>query len=265
MPSWLPKVPSWLRKNALCLSQSALCTFAPYVIKTVIFCEFVNFGFVAKWPSQRKSGTSDVKPRPRQRTTGVNNTLYHQIKEISFELRMETILMLMIFAGLLCYLSICATSFSKSLMFWSGGMDGRQGRGTLCSGSGAVLSLGSHGLSAILTLRSLSNPDNNSNKNATNIAYLTMKNNSFVHFTDVLVLSTTWNDPFWSCVDDEHMMTNFVVFSQRRWFQLLFNSGIVRSHFASIKTLINSVMIAETRSCIFWWGFQTLSSTSCLL
>ena len=172
--------------------------------------------------------------------------------------------MLMIFAGLLGYLSIFATSFSESLMFWSGGMDGRQGNEMSCSGSGAIRSLGlSHWLSAILTLGSLSNPDNN-NKNVTNIAYLTMKNNSFVHFTDVLVLCTTWNDPFWSCVDDEHMMTNFVVFSQRRWFQLLFNSGIVRSHFSSIKTLINSVMIAETRSCIFCWGFLSLSWTSCL-
>ena len=179
---------------------------------------------------------------------------------------METILMLMVFAGLLCYLRIFATSFSESLMFWSGGMDVRQGRGMSCSDSGAILSLGlSHGQSAILTLGSLSNHDNNSNKNVTNIAYLTTKSNSFVHFTDVLVLCTTWNNPFWSCVDDEHMMTNFVVFSQRRWFQLLFNSGIVISHFSSIKILINSVMIAETRNCIFCWGFQSLSWTSCLL
>ena len=59
-------------------------------------------------------------------------------------------------------------------------------------GSGAILSLGlSHEYFAILALGSLSNHDNNGNKSVTDIAYLTMKNNSFAHFTDVIVLSTT--------------------------------------------------------------------------
>ena len=222
------------------------------LLKTVIFCEFVNFGFVGKWPSQG----SQAKPGFRQRTTSINNTLYHQIKEISFELRMETILMSISFAVLLPF----ATYFSESIMFWSRGMDGRQGSRMSCPGSGAVLSLGlSHGLSAILTLGSFKQPRQQWQQKRHRYCIF---HNSFAHSTDVIVLSTTWNDPFWSCVDDENMMTN-VVFSQRRWFQ--FNSRIVRSHFASIKTLISSVMIAETRSCIFWWGFQTLSSTSCLL
>ena len=57
----------------------------------------------------------------------------------------------------------------------------------------------------------------------------------FWHFADVFILSATWNDLFCSW----------------RWFQ--FNSRIVRTHFASVMTLNNWEMIAETRSYIFRW------------
>ena len=95
-------------------------------------------------------------------------------------------------------------------------------------------------------------------------AYLTMKNNRFacfacavfilVHFADVLVLFTTWNDPFSRCVDDVSIwwqMFNFIFLPLKRWLQ--FNSRIVKTHFASIVTLNNSEMIAETWSYIFRW------------
>ena len=72
--------------------------------------------------------------------------------------------------------------------------------------------------------------------------YLTMKNSIFArfaraffifwHFQDVLVLSTTWNDLFCTCVDDVSrwwQMFNFVCLCHKRWFQ--FNSRIVRTHF----------------------------------
>ena len=89
-------------------------------------------------------------------------------------------------------------------------------------------------------------------------AYLTMKNNSFArfffgHFEDVLVLSTTWNHLFCSCVDDVTMrwkMFNFVL-SLKRWFQ--FNSRIVKTHLASVMTLNDWAKIAETQSNILWW------------
>ena len=95
-------------------------------------------------------------------------------------------------------------------------------------------------------------------------AYLTMKNSIFAcfaraffifwHFEDVLVLYTTWNDLFCSCVDDVSIcwqMFKFVLLCPKRWFQ--FNSRIVRTHFSSIMTLNNWKMIAETRSYIFRW------------
>ena len=72
-------------------------------------------------------------------------------------------------------------------------------------------------------------------------------------FLDVLVLSTTWNDLFCSCVGNVSVWWqtfNFVLFPER-WF--LFNSRIVRTHFSSIMTLNNWKMIAETRSHIFRW------------
>ena len=93
-------------------------------------------------------------------------------------------------------------------------------------------------------------------------AYLTMKNNRFARFAraffifghsaDVLVLSTTWNDLFCSCEDDvstRWQMFNFFFLSLKRWFQ--FNFWIVRTHFATVMTMNNSEMTAETRSYIF--------------
>ena len=81
----------------------------------------------------------------------------------------------------------------------------------------------------------------------------------FWHFTDVLVLSTTWNDQFCRCVDDVSIgwqMFNFVFLCSKRWFQ--FNSRIVRTHFPSMMTLNIWKMIAEMRSYIFRWrsGFR---------
>ena len=76
----------------------------------------------------------------------------------------------------------------------------------------------------------------------------------FWHFEDVLVLSTTWNDLFCSCVDDVRIwwqMFNFVLLCPKRWFQ--FNSRMIRTNFSSVMTLNNWKMIAETRSYIFRW------------
>ena len=66
-------------------------------------------------------------------------------------------------------------------------------------------------------------------------------------FADVLVLSTTWNDPFCSCVDDVSIwwqMVNFVCLSLKRWFQ--FDSWKARTHFASIMAMNNWAIISET-------------------
>ena len=76
----------------------------------------------------------------------------------------------------------------------------------------------------------------------------------FWHFEDVLVLSTTWNDLFCSCVDDVSIcwqMFNFVFLCPKRWFQI--KTKTVRTHFSSIMTLNNWKMNAETRSYIFRW------------
>ena len=61
-------------------------------------------------------------------------------------------------------------------------------------------------------LGSLSNHDDDGDKNPLTFAYLTMKNSIFAHFAraffifwrfeDVLVLSTKWNALFCRCVDD---------------------------------------------------------------
>ena len=73
-----------------------------------------------------------------------------------------------------------------------------------------------------------------------------------VHFVDVSVLSTTWNDMFRSFVDDASIwwqMFNLVFLSLKRWFK--FNPRIVRTHFASVMTWKNWEMIAKTRSYKF--------------
>ena len=106
-------------------------------------------------------------------------------------------------------------------------------------------------------------------------AYLTMKNSIFArfarasfifwHFVDVLLLSTTWNDLFWSWVDDVSIwrqIFNFDFLSPKRWFQ--FNSRIGRTHFSSIMSLNNWKMIAETRSHIFTWRSRFLRRRVCL-
>ena len=105
-------------------------------------------------------------------------------------------------------------------------------------------------------------------------AYLTMKNRIFArfaraffifwHFEDVLVLSTTWNDLFCSCVDDMSIWWqtfNFVFLYTRRWFQ--FNSRIVRTHFSSIVSL-NYWKMSRNAKSHFQMTFS-LSSTSCYI
>ena len=87
----------------------------------------------------------------------------------------------------------------------------------------------------------------------------------FWHFVDVLVLSTTWNDLFCSCVDDVSIwwqMFNFVFLFPKRWFQ--FNSRMVRTHFSRIMTLNNWKIIAETRSYIFRWRSRFRRLRVCL-
>ena len=88
----------------------------------------------------------------------------------------------------------------------------------------------------------------------------------FWHFEDVLVLSTTWNDLFCSCVDDVNIwwqLFNFVFLCPKRWFQ--FNSRIVRTHFSGIMTLNNWKMISETRSYIFRWRSRIRRRRVCLI
>ena len=110
----------------------------------------------------------------------------------------------------------------------------------------------------------LSNHDDDGSKNPTNLHNWQWKTvvlhalhvhfSFFWHFVDVLVLSTTWNDLFCSCVDDVStwwQMFNFVLLCPKRWFQ--FNSRIVRTHFPSMMSLNNWKMIPETRSHIFRW------------
>ena len=113
-------------------------------------------------------------------------------------------------------------------------------------------------------------------------AYLTMKNSIFTrfarasflfwHFEDVLVLSTTWNDLFCSCVDDVTYsryttcriwwrLFNFVLCPKRG---LQFDSRIVRTHFSSMMTLNNLKMDAETRSYISRWRSRFRRRRVCL-
>ena len=124
-------------------------------------------------------------------------------------------------------------------------------------------------------IRELKQPRRRRQEKPHKFAYLTMKNSIFArfaraffifwHFEDVLVLSTTWNDLFCSCLDDVNIwwhMFHFVLLSQKRWFQ--FNSGIVRTHFASVMTLNNCDIIEETRSYIFRWRSRCRRSRLCL-
>jgi len=100
-----------------------------------------------------------------------------------------------------------------------------------------------------LPIRELKQPRRRRQQKPHKFAYLTMKNSIFArfaraffifwHFVDVLVLSTTWNDLFCSCVDDVSIwwqMFNFVFLCPKRWFQI--NSRTVRRYFSSIMTCI---------------------------
>ena len=115
---------------------------------------------------------------------------------------------------------------------------------------------------SVEVIRELKKPRRRRQQKPHKFAYLTIKNSIFArfaraflifwHFEDLLVLSTTWNDLFCSCVDDVSIwwqMFNFVLLCPKRWFQ--FNSRMVRTHFSSIMTLNIWKMIAETRSYIF--------------
>ena len=57
-------------------------------------------------------------------------------------------------------------------------------------------------------------------------------------------------------------MLNFVLLSQKRWFQ--FHSKIVRTHFASAMTLNNCEIIEETQSYIFRWRSRLRQRRLCL-
>ena len=127
-------------------------------------------------------------------------------------------------------------------------------------------------------IRELKQPRRRRQQKPHKFAYLTMENSMFArfarfaraffifwHFVDVLVLSTTWNDLFCSCVDDVSIwwqMFNFVFIFPKRWFQ--FNSRIVRTHFSSIMSLNNLKTMAETRSHIFRWHFHFRRHRVCL-
>ena len=120
--------------------------------------------------------------------------------------------------------------------------------------------------------RELKQPRRRRQQKSRKFAYLTMKtvflyafHVHFSSFEDVLVLSTTWNDLFCSCVDDVSIwwqMFNFVFFCPKRWFQ--FNFRMVRTHFSSIMSLNNSKMVAETRSYIFGWRSRFRRRRVCL-
>ena len=120
--------------------------------------------------------------------------------------------------------------------------------------------------------RELKQPRRRRQQKPHKFAYLTMKNSIFArfaraffffwHFEDVLVLSTTWNDLFCRYVDNVSIwwqIFNFVLLSQKRWFQ--FNSRIARTHFSSVMTLN---IIEETRSYIFRWRSRCRRRRLCL-
>ena len=103
-----------------------------------------------------------------------------------------------------------------------------------------------------------------------------MKNNSlarfaralfiFGHFADVVGLCTTWNELFSGCVGDVNIwwqMFNFTFLPLKRLFQ--FKTKIFSTHFASVMTLNNLEINAETQSYISRWRSSVLSSTCPLL
>ena len=128
--------------------------------------------------------------------------------------------------------------------------------------SGLVIGSRCHFLtrSYFVHIRELKQPRRRRQQKPHKFAYLTLKKSifarfaraffSFWHFEDVLVLSTTWNDLFCSCVYDVSIrwqMLIFVFLCPKRWFQI--NSRTVRRHFSIVSHIFR-----------FW-----LPSTSCLL
>ena len=121
-----------------------------------------------------------------------------------------------------------------------------------------------------LLLGSLRNHDDNGNKNVTNLHIWQWKTIDLhalhVHFSFLDIPQTfSLNDLFCSCEDDVStwwQMFNFVFLSLKRWFQ--FNSWIVRTHFATVLTLNNSEMTAETRSYIFRWRSRCRRGRVCV-
>ena len=124
------------------------------------------------------------------------------------------------------------------------------------------------------SIRSLESHDDDGNKTP-QICILDNENSIFArfaraffifwHFEDVLVLSTTWNDLFCSCVDDVSIwwqMFNFVFLCTKRLFQ--FNSRTVRTHFSSITTLNNLKIDCRNAKLHFQMTFS-LPSPSYLL
>ena len=108
-------------------------------------------------------------------------------------------------------------------------------------------------------MRSFKQPRRRRQQERHKFAYLTMKNNSFarfaraffifLYFADVLVFSTMSNDLFavvwttWACDDRCSVLYSYL---WRAGSNLI--PGVVRTHFASIMTLNNWEMVAETLS-----------------
>ena len=129
-------------------------------------------------------------------------------------------------------------------------------------------------------LGSLSNHDDDGNKNLTNLHIWQWKTVFFArfaravfifwHLIDVLVLFTTWNDLFCRCVDDVSIwwqMFNVVFLCPKRWFQ--FNSRIVRTHFSSMmkpkfESLVSQLQKPKRTKLDFLWELN-YSAKSLLL
>ena len=117
-------------------------------------------------------------------------------------------------------------------------------------------------ISTVKILGSLSNHDDDGNKNPTNLHIWQWKtvflHALLVHFSSFAILETfsffLRPDVKWGFVDDVSIwwqMFNFVFLCPKRWFQI--NSRTVRTHFSIIMTLNSWKMIIETRSYIFRW------------
>ena len=116
-------------------------------------------------------------------------------------------------------------------------------------------------------IESLSNHDDDGNKNPTNVHIWPWKT-VFLHALHVHIWSFDILKTFSFFL--RHAMTCFAVvwttwmlnFFPKRWFQ--FTSRIVRTHFSSKMTLINWKMIAKTRSYIVRWRSRFRRRRVCL-